>query len=363
MTLIDIGLNLTKKRFKNPEQTVRDALNAGLTGLVLTGTSMKVSIDNIALCKKYRHIMQMHCTVGIHPHDAKSWNPGTYQKLKQLIQNNRDVVIAVGECGLDYNKQRMFSNQIQQNHAFRQQIKLAQELNLPLFLHDREASADFYNTLHDEDPESKLTCIVHCFTAGYRELSMYLNAGCYIGITGWICDARRSKKLVAGIERVMKDPDLRRLFLSRVMVETDAPFLSPVREIQPNQPKLLPYVLKGLADVLNFTTDELQTICYSNTLEAFNLKTIYLSNDKQNAEKQDNPFGFAARNRETVNADNDSDLDAESVTEVRVVAKSTRNDTVKNSNTDRTPVPQVPKTIVSQKRTFVSYRDMLMGKK
>ena len=147
MSLIDIGLNLTKKHFKNHAEVLQDAVDNGLSGVILTGTSFRVSQQNIELCRRYGKILNMRSTVGIHPHDSKSWRSGTYQQLKQLIEKNRDVVVAVGECGLDYNKQRMFSSKAEQDVAFRQQIKLALETNLPLFLHDREATSDFYNTL------------------------------------------------------------------------------------------------------------------------------------------------------------------------------------------------------------------------
>ena len=96
---------------------------------------------------------------------------------------------------------------------------------------------------------------IHCFTAGYNELITYLTAGFYVGITGWICDPRRSKNLVKALEQIMGDENLRLTLLSRLMIETDAPFLSPVREIRTNRPGLLPHVLTKLASVLGLSEE------------------------------------------------------------------------------------------------------------
>lgn len=210
--------------------------------------------------------MTLHCTIGIHPHDSKSWTSDTYYKLKTIIVQNRDIVVAIGECALDYNHKRMFSSKDQQHFAFKQQIKLALELCLPLFLHEQE------------DPNHMLKCTVHCFTEGNRELITYINAGFYIGITGWICDGRRNTLLVNGLQKTMLNKDIKQLLLRKIMIETDAPFLSPVKEVRRNQPKFLPHVLNKLSSVLNLDADKLQIICHSNTLTCFDISNMYKNN-------------------------------------------------------------------------------------
>jgi TatD DNase family protein len=269
--MIDIGLNLTNKKFINPHDTIISASEHGVTGLILTGTTLKGSAQSIDLCKKYGHLMMLRCTVGVHPHDSHSWTPDHYEKLSKLITDNIGLVVAVGETGLDYNQQRMFSTYEQQYIAFKSQIKLALHHSLPLFLHDRESFNDFKTMLMAEDPDNKLKKVVHCFTSGYNELKQYLDMGCYIGITGWISDNRRNHDLIDALTRLNSDAKYSALLRNYLMIETDAPFLSPLPHIRFNEPKYLIHVLEKLSDVLNISIIEMKAICYHNTLNAFNL--------------------------------------------------------------------------------------------
>ena len=157
--------------------------------------------------------------------------------MSQLAEN--PIVKSIGECGLDYF--RNLSDPSDQQKCFEVHLALAEELNKPLFLHQRDAYEDFINILDNHSPTVPI--IVHCFTDGIRELKGYLERGYYVGITGWIADSRRNQSLIAAI------PELP---LERLLIETDAPWLLPrnipkFRKIKRNEPKYLSYVVQAIA--------------------------------------------------------------------------------------------------------------------
>lgn len=289
--LIDIGINLSSKKFKNHRHIIQNAKDQGVTGLILTGTNYNNSVRSIELCRSHQDLILMRCTVGVHPHDSKTWTKGHFDSLAKLIEDNRDLVVAVGETGLDYNQQRMFSTIDEQHFAFRQQIRLALQLNMPLFLHDRESFSDFKKILEEEDRENKLKKVVHCFTDGYDELKQYLDMGCFIGITGWICDDRRNAALVNGLTRLSAESKYSDMLCQRLMIETDAPFLSPVKDVRLNEPKYIVHVLSKLAVHVNKPEHVLKEHCYKNTCSVFNLPYDPILQSKEESNVQpENPI-------------------------------------------------------------------------
>jgi TatD DNase family protein len=237
MELIDIGVNLAHRRFARDRDAVVDrALAAGVRAMIVTGTSTQASRDARALAAARRGTLWS--TAGIHPHDARHAIPAAIDELREL--GRQPVVRAIGECGLDFD--RMFSPQADQERAFAQQLALAAELKLPVFLHERAAHDRFTAMLREHRPRLP-GAVVHCFTGTAAELDVYLSLDLHIGITGWICDERRGVPLRALIPRIPRD---------RLMIETDAPFLLP-RSLAKrpadgrNEPAFLPQVLASVA--------------------------------------------------------------------------------------------------------------------
>ncbi len=138
MQLIDIGVNLTNASFASQRQAVLDrAYAAGVEQLVVTGTSVEGSEHALQLCHELDESAQrLFCTAGIHPHSASDWTGDTEKQLHALLRENR--VRAVGECGLDYN--RDFSPRPQQEKVLEAHLAMAVELQLPVFLHERDAN-------------------------------------------------------------------------------------------------------------------------------------------------------------------------------------------------------------------------------
>ena len=189
--MIDIGANLAHKRFVHDLQDVLDRSRAAnVKKIVITGTSIPSSIRAIQLAKQNPQFL--YATVGIHPHDAKHFNETSLVEMKKLIVANIEQVRAIGECGLDFD--RNFSTPEAQIAAFRCQLELACELRLPVFLHERSAHEAFVAILEEYRPRLG-AAVVHCFTGTESELKKYVQLDLHIGITGWICDERRGQDL------------------------------------------------------------------------------------------------------------------------------------------------------------------------
>ncbi len=259
---IDIGVNLTNKRFDHDRaEVIAEAQKLGVKYQIVTGTSAAESQKAFQLCRDYPETL--FATAGCHPHDAKHFTEQDLLLIRELLDNPQ--VVAVGECGLDFN--RNFSPPEVQIKVFEQQLELAAEQQKPLFLHEREAFDAQYQRLKAIRPKIK-GAVVHCFTGDLACLKAYLDLDFYIGITGWICDERRGKTLYE-IARYIPD--------DRLMIETDAPYLTP-RNIKPkpkssrNLPSYLPYVAQTLAEARGVSLERLSKQCYRNSLELFNLE-------------------------------------------------------------------------------------------
>ena len=137
-TYIDIGINLTNKQFQNDtDDVVQNALDADVSQMILTGTSVRNSEEAATIAKEYPGIL--YFTVGIHPHDAKSFDAQSISKLRNLLKHKH--VVSVGECGLDFD--RDFSPRNIQETCYKAQLELAIEVQKPLFLHERAAFTKF----------------------------------------------------------------------------------------------------------------------------------------------------------------------------------------------------------------------------
>lgn len=136
--MFDIGVNLTNSQFAHDRALVIERAQAfAVTGMIITGTNLHESEQELALAQEYPD----YCwsTAGVHPHNASSWSTGVAERISQLAL--QPAVVALGECGLDFN--RNFSTPDEQEHAFSAQLALAVELALPVFLHCRDAHERF----------------------------------------------------------------------------------------------------------------------------------------------------------------------------------------------------------------------------
>jgi TatD DNase family protein len=238
MDLIDIGSNLTHESFQQDFNAVLDrAAQAGVRRQVVTGTSIAASEAAIHL--HHQHPRNLFATAGVHPHHATDLDAGALDHLAHLAAS--PAIVAIGECGLDY--YRNFAPREAQRAAFARQLELAAAVGKPVFLHQRDAHADFIAILREYHPQLR-DAVAHCFTGQADELDDYLEMGLAIGITGWICDERRGEHLKSIVSRIPA---------GRLMVETDSPYLLP-RSLRPkpegrrNEPAFLVEVVRVLAE-------------------------------------------------------------------------------------------------------------------
>lgn len=261
MHLVDIGINLTHDSFDHDrDEVVARARKAGVDTFIITGSSVDAS--RVAAELAATRPGHFFSTAGIHPHHASEIDAHSIPVLAALCELPQ--VVAVGECGLDHF--RNFSPPGDQARAFHLQLELAQENQLPVFLHQRDAHDTFLGILK-EHLAGISRAVAHCFTGGQDELDAYLDLGLYIGITGWICDERRGLHLRELVSRIPDD---------RLMIETDAPYLLP-RDLRPkpanrrNEPMHLPHVLAAIATCTGRDLDELADITTRNARNFFNL--------------------------------------------------------------------------------------------
>jgi len=237
MQLIDIGANLGHDSFDHDRDAVlQRARDAGVAQLVVTGASREGSPKALQLAQSHPGLL--FATAGVHPHHATEYTDECDAELRAL--HAHPEVVAVGECGLDYF--RDFSPRPAQRRAFERQLQLAVDTRKPLFLHQRDAHADFMAMMRGFDGTLG-PAVVHCFTGTRAELFDYLDRDWYVGITGWLCDERRGQHLRELVKHIPAD---------RLLIETDAPYLLP-RTVRPqpshrrNEPMYLAHIVEELA--------------------------------------------------------------------------------------------------------------------
>jgi TatD DNase family protein len=261
LDLIDVGANLTHASFAaDLDDVMTRALQAGVRRQIVTGADLPSSRQAADLAAQ--HPAHLHSTAGIHPHHAASFSQSDRIELLDLLQG--PLVVAAGECGLDYF--RNISPPEAQRRAFVAQLEIAAACAKPVFLHQRESHADFLAILK-EHIGALAGGVAHCFTGSPAELEDYLGIGLYIGVTGWVCDERRGSSLRESVPRIPHD---------RLLVETDAPYLLP-RDLIPkpksrrNEPALLPHIVQIVAQLRGETQDSVAANTTRNAEALFRL--------------------------------------------------------------------------------------------
>ncbi len=260
-SLIDIGANLVHGSFdEDRNEMMQRATQAGVERIIVTGSSDDSNIQAAELAEKSPGVL--FSTAGVHPHHASHYNDDSDALIRSLIL--KDVVVAVGECGLDY--YRDLSPREAQLDAFQRQLEIARDSGLPVFLHQRDAHDDFVAILKPLLPDIS-HAVAHCFTGDGEALREYLELGLYVGITGWICDERRGRHLQDIVSIIPDD---------KLLIETDAPYLMP-RTLRPkpktrrNEPAYLAEVLRVVAAARGQSEEHVARITKMNALHFFAL--------------------------------------------------------------------------------------------
>lgn len=259
MELIDICFNATDPKYSDDlGEVIQRALAHGVFKMIVPGSCIDSSVEGVRLMEMYPKML--YPTVGVHPlYAPEEFTARSIERLKDLAI--KYPVLAIGECGLDYHP-KFNPDSVKQKRWFYPQALLAKDLDLPLYLHEREAYSDVMEVLCSLNLGPRV--VVHCFDGTLSELQGYLDIGCYIGVTGLIAmKSKRSRQLLKVIPSIPLD---------RLMVETDSPWLSPSRQFKSrNEPCTLTLTLQVLAGAYNMNPEEISAITVANTKRFFKL--------------------------------------------------------------------------------------------
>ena len=229
--------------------------NQNIFAVITAGADIESSKKSIELAKKYNYI---YAAVGIHPENlTEEFRPECIGDLKKLIQAN-DKVVAVGEIGLDYHFRS--DNKETQKKYFSEQINLANELNLPVLVHDRDAHGDTMEILKNYQPKG----IVHCFSGSIEMAREVVRLGMYLGVGG-VVTFKNAKNIV---EVVRKMP------LEVLVLETDAPYLAPVPMRGSRcDSSMIKYTAEKIAEIKAIDVQKVLKITKNNAKNLFNVKS------------------------------------------------------------------------------------------
>jgi TatD DNase family protein len=230
---------------------IETARAAGVTRIITVGTSAAESAAGVEVARRHDGVW---ATVGLHPHEAVEGVEG----VSRLLADPDPVVVAVGECGLDYHYDH--SPRPVQRQAFAAQIRLAAELDLTLVVHTREAWDDTFNILAGEGPPARW--ILHCFSGGPAEAERGLGMGAMLSFSGIVTFKSAEDVRAAAVACP----------LDRLLVETDSPYLAPVPyRGRPNSPALVPVVGAAVAAGRGVAPEVIEEATWANTAAVFRL--------------------------------------------------------------------------------------------
>lgn len=230
--LFDSHAHLNDERFdEDREELISSLQEKGVDLVVNPGACIKTSIESVELANKYDFI---YSAVGVHPHDVGELDETAIDTLRQLATENKKVV-AIGEIGLDYYYDN-YPREVQKEW-FIKQIELANELKLPIIIHDRDAHGDTFEIIKKyKSPE--IGCVLHCYSGNVELAREYVKMGCYISLSGTVTFKNNKKtKEVA-----------REIPLDRLFIETDSPYMAPTpHRGKRNDPSLVQFVADTIA--------------------------------------------------------------------------------------------------------------------
>jgi TatD DNase family protein len=254
--LIDSHAHLEMPEFKKDlKEVIQRAKESEVEYIFTVGTEKKDWKSALEIAHSYPSI---YAILGVHPHNAKEIDNETYVVLKGLCKDEK--VKAFGEIGLDFF--RNLSPQDIQLKRFREQIGLAKELKLPIVIHDREAHQETMEILRSEDAE-KCGGIIHCFSGDYEMAKACIDMGFFISIPGTV-----TFKNADGFREIV-----RRIPLESLLIETDAPFLTPEPyRGKRNEPSFVRYTAQKIAEVKKISFEKVAEITTENALRVYRLK-------------------------------------------------------------------------------------------
>lgn len=253
--LIDTHAHLNFEKLRdNIDEVLANSQAVGVEKIIIPGVTLEETSKIIELIEKYDNL---YGAVAVHPSDTKDWTDNNYDKLKEYAKH--DKIVAIGETGLDYYWDDTFKDT--QKHAFRKHLELAEELKLPVIVHDRESHDDVFEIIK-EFP--KVKGVMHCFSGNAEFALECVKLGYYIALGGPITfkNAKKPKEVAKAVP------------LENLVLETDSPFLAPHPfRGKDNDPSKIILVAEATAEIKGLNIEELANTTSRNAENLFNLIT------------------------------------------------------------------------------------------
>ena len=247
---IDTHCHISKDDYDNIDLVIKDNIVAGVNIMIVSGCEEKTISEVVDLSKEYDSI---YVTIGYHPDQVGVVTDENIDRLKELLKTPK--VVGVGEIGLDYHYGK--DDRDKQIELFEKQLMIAEELNLPVVIHSRDATEDTINTLK----KYKVKGIMHCFSGSVETAKIYVSMGYLLGIGGVV--TFKNSNLYKVVEEVGLD---------NIVLETDAPYLAPTpHRGEQNSSKYIPIIAERISEILGVSVDEVANQTTDNAIKLFDL--------------------------------------------------------------------------------------------
>lgn len=255
--MIDTHAHINTEAFdEDRSEVIKNAKQAGVESIIIPAIEPKFFESVLQVCNDNDGI---YCGIGIHPHNANDFNDKNLNIIAELTKE--DKVVAVGETGLDYYYD--FAPKKVQHENFRQHLKLARELSLPIIIHNRESDKDLLDIIKEEQ-NGNIRGVLHCFSSGIYEMEKALDLNMHLSFTGNVTFKKSNHAEV--IEKVPED---------RFMIETDSPYMAPVpHRGKRNEPKFVRFVAEKIAEIKSLKFDEVINMTSITAKELFKISTL-----------------------------------------------------------------------------------------
>lgn len=259
LPIVETHFHLDMLKNASRDEIITKCRQHNISKLITISTTLKNLDEVIAISQTYPEV---YCTQGLHPHDGKEWNEDVKTHLLNNLKNpmTNKKIVAIGEIGLDYYYSK--SPREEQIQAFEEQLQIAIDFDLPAVIHTRDAEEDTIAVLKKFSHKLKRKGVLHSFTSSLDLARFALDNDFYLGFNGIIT--------FKNAENVREA--LRLAPLERVLLETDAPFLTPdPYRGNENAPYYLPFIAEKIAEIKGYPLDQVLRQIYNNSLELFKI--------------------------------------------------------------------------------------------
>ena len=264
--MIDTHCHIDEEAFEpDREEVIARQQQSGVQAMIVPGVNVASINSVMEVC--HAHPGYCYPALGLHPEDVKADWREQLATVEAAIRAHRDELVAIGEIGLDYYWDKTFKEE--QKEVLRRQLLLARELNLPVILHNREATEDILTIVKEVGGRG----VFHCYSGSKETAEIILKMGFYLGIGG-VLTFKNSK--LSETLRELNQSEIRNQqseILNHLFLETDAPYMAPTpHRGERNESRFMALVAERLAQVLNVSVDEIIEATSANARQLFGIK-------------------------------------------------------------------------------------------